>query len=374
MFENLKSCLIDDLEKKKAIDEILNPVVERADFCEDVKQYLYAVEVPPEKYCPECLKQYPGYENICFDCMVRLKNIKDMKSVRDITSKPYIDIKGKNIYEDFDEIFTDGNAKRLEEFDFTFRDYKKITRNIKSSALKQFDSLIKENEILTDHLNVYDFVLLFAKSFVNVEFKSYGGELGIYLYNTIDIDERLTRSLLITTLIHELSHFLIKEIITHILCGVLDCTKNSYVEAVSTFILSYSPFTQLIDEYCAHTVEGRFTLFGYQDYSSYLQIEKSIDDEMDRDEIEVTKSIGNTFSISIKDILESVLDDEVREKIKEQFLNDTIDRPNYGMLKMENCTILKDEGFVRAIWLILNEGFAVAGQNIEKLKEYEECF
>ena len=95
---------------------------------------------------------------------------------------------------------------------------------------------------------------------------------------------------------------------------------------------------------------------------------------MDRDEIEVTKSIGNTFSISIKDILESVLDDEVREKIKEQFLNDTIDRPNYGMLKMENCTILKDEGFVRAIWLILNEGFAVAGQNIEKLKEYEECF
>ena len=134
-----------------------------------------------------------------------------------------------------------------------------------------------------------------------------------------------------------------------------------------TFILSYAHFTQLIDEYAAHNVEGRFTIFGFQDYSSFTQIEQSMDGEMTAEEIEITKSIGNTFALSIKEILESLIDRQMREEIKEQFLKDVMERPNYRALEMENCQILNDEGFIKAIWLILNDGCEVAASNIDKL-------
>lgn len=128
--------------------------------------------------------------------------------------------------------------------------------------------------------------------------------------------------------------------------------------------LSYTPFTQLIDEYSSHNVEGRFTIFGFQDYSSYFQIEKELDGEMDREEIEITKSIGNTFAITIKDVLESMIDRDLRQDIKGQFMRDVLDRPNYAALRMENCQILNDDGFIKSIWLILNDGFEVAISNI----------
>ena len=221
--------------------------------------------------------------------------------------------------------------------------------------------------MVQDWLSVLDQVLLFAKSFTQIEYKSYGEELGFYSFNVIEIDDRQRNSLQITTLIHELSHFLLDEILARVLCILLDCSKNEYIEALTTFILSYSPFTRLIDEYSAHTVEGRFAVYGYQDYSSFLQIEKSLDGEMSRDEIEITKSIGNTFANSIKDILESYIDVDLREDIKELFLKENFDSPNYEMLKLENCEKLTNEGF-------LSDGVDVARLNISKLEEYKECF
>ena len=191
--------------------------------------------------------------------------------------------------------------------------------------------------------------------------------MGYFESDVISIDDRQTDSLQITTLIHELSHFLIQEILIHILCKLLDATRNSFTESLLTFILSYAHFTQLIDEYAAHNVEGRFTIFGFQDYSSFTQIEQSMDGEMTAEEIEITKSIGNTFALSIKEILESLIDRQMREEIKEQFLKDVMERPNYRALEMENCQILNDEGFIKAIWLILNDGCEVAASNIDKL-------
>ena len=94
--------------------------------------------------------------------------------------------------------------------------------------------------------------------------------------------------------------------------------------------------------------------------------------EMTSEEIEITKSIGNTFAISIKEILESLIDRELREDIKNQFLRDVLDKPNYRALEMENCQILNDEGFIKAIWLILNEGCEVASLNIDKLIAIQE--
>ena len=93
---------------------------------------------------------------------------------------------------------------------------------------------------------------------------------------------------------------------------------------------------------------------------------------MAREEIEITKSIGNTFANSIKDILESFIDEDLRDDIKSQFKKDNFEDPNYDMLAMENCNKLSEDGLIKAIWLILTDGFAQASLNTEKLEEYRK--
>ena len=322
----------------------------------------------PSKYCPECGRKYPSYEVVCMECLVHLKDISDNIDVIEIKSNPQFAFEGENNYDSFGDLLSKENLLKINEFDFTIDDFSQIMHGIKSQAFKNFDGLVKSNEIDFDSLDILDKIILFTKSFVEVDYKSSGGELGYFETGKIFIDDRQTKSLQITTLIHELSHFLIQEIIIHILCKILNASRNALFEELAAFILSYTSFTQLIDEYSAHNVEGRFTIFGFQDYSSYLQIEKSLNGEMSFDEIEITKSIGNTFAVNIKEILESFIDRDLREDIKDQFLSDVLDRPNYAALRMENCQILNDEGFVKAIKLILNDGFEVACANIDNMK------
>ena len=365
-----------DLEKEKLISQVFKDFYEEVNYLSDlscekldideIKSLKYKCE-EPAKYCPECGKKYFAGDNVCHDCLVRLKDISDKIEVSDIDFNPSFTFGGDNNYDTYDAIFTGDNLLKLSNFDFTYSDYLKILHDIKAQAFKNFDEIVKLNKIDFDSLEILDKVLLFVKSFVKTEFKSEGGQLGYFDGYTIYIDDRQSRSLQITTLIHELSHFLIQEILTFTVCSILNTSKNEYIESAVMFILSYSPFTQLIDEYSAHNVEGRFTLFGFQDYSSFKQIEKSLDGEMSREDIDITKSIGNTFAISIKEIMESLIDKELREEIKDQFLKDTLDRPDYMALEMENCQKLNDEGFMKAIGVILNEGFEVAALNIDKL-------
>ena len=375
-----------DIEKIDLIADVLNQfskslllmemnsdvIMDSEMYCEDDIESEYKlcapdVKVNLTKYCPKCGREFPEGENVCFDCLVHLKNISDRIDVCDIPSDPQFVFKGKHSYDGFEELLSNENLLKINEFNFSIDDYSDVIRSIKSQALRSFDKLVKKNELDFDSLDILEKIILFSKSFVKVEYKSHGAELGYFEENTIYIDDRQTDSLQITTLIHELSHFLIKEILSGVLCKLLDCSRNEFVNDLIVFILSYNPFTRLIDEYAAHNVEGRFTIFGFQDYSSYMQIESSLDGEMSRDEIEITKSIGNTFAISIKDILESLIDKALREEIKDQFLSDVLDKPNYAALKMENCQMLNDEGFIKAVWLILNDGCEIAFANIDKI-------
>ena len=379
MLSDLSGYLEVDKQKKRMIDSIIRHGRERemrlsmVEFSECFDECVMD-DIPSTKYCPECHKKFPEDENFCYDCLIGLKHISDIRDVRDIKAKPEFEFDGSNDFSSFEDIFTPENVERIDSFNFTITDYRRILKAIKKTAFENFDDLVKSNGLVLDYLDILDKVLLFSKSFVEVGFKSYGQELGIYTFNRIDIDDRQSSALQITTLIHELSHFLLKEILTQTLCSILDCSKNSYIEAIATFISLYSPFTRLIDEYAAHTVEGRFTMYGYQDYSSFIQIERSLEGEMSRDEIEITKSIGNTFATSIKKILESYIDRDLRKDIKDQFLLDIRDSPNYDMLRLENCDKLTSEGFLKSIWLILTEGFEAASRNISKLTEYENCF
>ena len=306
---------------------------------------------PLEKVCPECSRKYPSSENFCMDCLVSLKKITDKTDIRAISTSPELDYARKN---ESDNIITDENITLINDFNFTYDDFTEVIRSIKAQSFKNMDRLIKENSIILDSLDVLDKVLLFAKSFVEVEYKSYGGELGYFEFDKIYVDDRQRKSLQITTIIHELSHFLFREILIRTVCKILDVSKNSHVESVVTYILSASVFNRLIDEYAAHSVEGRFTIFGYQDYSSFKVLQK----ELDPEHTDIAKTIGNTFAICIRDLLEGFIDWDLRDEIKTQFLNDTIEEPDYAELRFESCTRLSDDGFMKAIWLILTEGFA----------------
>ena len=380
---NLSEYVTPDIEKRQLIDKLLPGTVfhsKKQLFVEEIvlKQMemhdvCYHAEkgIQLSKICPKCGRKYPDYENFCFDCDVKLKDIEDV-NVKNLEICHEFTCKGSNAFDEFTDILTQENLIKINEFQFEMSDFDRIIKAIRSTALKNLDNAIKENEISLDDLTILEKVILFTKSFVDVEYKSYGAELGYYSFNKIHVDDRQLDSLQITTMLHELTHFLNKEILTHILCHLLDASKTREMESVIAFILSFSSENCLIDEYAAHTVEGRFTLFGYQDYSSFLSIQNTL--ERTDDEIEMLKTIANSLANVIKGIIESFIDDELLSDIKVQFRKDILDDPNYAQLKLENCTLLNDEGLLRAIQFVLLEGFATAGQNVGKLMELNEMW
>ena len=332
-----------DKSKAKLIDDVLSmqmricaPNMEHQLFAhladdDSDNDACYKV-IPQTKFCPECGKKYPESENFCLDCGVILKQIKYV-DVKEIEINPEFPVVKANEYHDFAEILTDKNIEKIAKGDFSIN---KIKKNIKLQALKRLDDAIKEYDILFDDLTPLEKVTLFVKSFVDIEYKSYGPELGFYEFNKISIDDRRS--------------------------------KTSEIESIATFILTYYPPNQLIDEYAAHTVEGRFTLYGYQDYSSFLSIQKTID--LPADDIEMLKTIGNSFANVIKSIVESFIDSRLLDDIKTQFRREILDRPDYRNLSMENCTLLYSEGFIKAVKWILSDGFMVAADNIDILNQY----
>lgn len=212
--------------------------------------------MPAGKFCPECGREFSDRENFCPDCLVTLKEIKDEADIKRIKTDFIISFAGKN---DCQNILNPECFKLINDFDFGMADFNEILFSIKSQAFKNMDKLIRDYSIDLEDLDVLDKVILFAKSFASVEYKSYGQTLGYFELNKIYIDDRQPDSLQITTIIHELTHFLIKEILIGIICKILDSNKNKHIESVVTYILNYSKLNRLIDEYAAHSVEGRFT-------------------------------------------------------------------------------------------------------------------
>ena len=347
-----KLAIIEDLQSERVLTlrmpdfhkELMMGMDASDIVCEKMDYY----EKMPSKFCPKCGREFYDDENFCPECLVTLKGISDKADIKAIETSPNITFNGKN---DYPNILNQDCINIINDFNFNINDFNDVLFSIKSQAFKNLDNLIKDNSIVLDDLDILDKVVLFTKSFVSVEYKSYGETLGYFELNKIYIDDRQRNSLQITTMIHELTHFLMKEIFVGIICKLLDCSKNKHIESVVTYILNYSKLNELIDEYAAHSVEGRFTVFGYQDYSSFIALQGDLDVE----HVEIAKTIGNTFSIHIKDLLEGFLDWDARDEIKTLFLDETIEQPKYEQLRFENCSKLSDEGLIKALWVILGE-------------------
>ena len=83
-------------------------------------------------------------------------------------------------------------------------------------------------------------VLLFTKSFVEVDTKASGADLGNYACNKINLDDRLYTANQITTLIHELSHHLLAEIFEQSLMIIWDTDKTDEIESFVWYSLMFN--------------------------------------------------------------------------------------------------------------------------------------
>lgn len=266
-----------------------------------------------------------------------------------------------------DEFFTDENIEKIIKCDISVNDYNNILDSIKKE--NSFKSIIKENDINPDDLTVKDKVLLYSKSFVDTQYKSVGSLLGSYAFNKILIDDRLPSPLIITSIIHELSHFLLEKILKEVLMKILCTNDNSLISSFIKITLEDNDLNYLADEYCAHCVEGRFALYGFQDYSSFNNKLNEISDLYSKEDINYALIIANTFAYDIKDILEDFIDENLREEIKTEFLT-LRDSPNYELLTLEIQSRLENSDFIDAVAIILSSGIAEAINQREKLERY----
>ncbi|WP_407413247.1 hypothetical protein [Methanobrevibacter sp.] len=289
--------------------------------------------------------------------------------VRDIT----ITYPKENIYRNYlsnpKDFFTDENIDKIVKCNLSADDYRNILIRIKQDAQMNLINTIKENHIDFNDLETKDKVLLFSKSFTKTTFKSIGRRLGYYSFGEIKIDDRLPNPLIITSIIHELSHFILEKILKESLMKILDTNDTPLISSYVKILLEDNDLNYLMDEFCAHTVEGRFALYGFQDYSSFNYKLNEISHMYSEDDIDYALIVANTFAYDIKDMLEEFITDNIRQDIKDEFSNSSA-RPNYEPLDLEIESRLENENFIQAIALILTTGVGEALNNPDKLERY----
>ena len=271
-----------------------------------------------EIFCSKCGKKNSSMEDYCINCKSILRKLNNYESGSKINS--------------FEEMFTQKHKEQLNEIPLTNEIYELILNNIYEIGKKSL-----KNNGTTALEKVADVVEAYAKW----SYKSKGGELGFYTANNIKLDDRLNDSVQIATLIHELSHHLLAEIHEQILMYYWEVEKTYEIEVFIQYILA-SGTIHLMNEYCAHTVEGRFIPHGYQNYGSFNSILEEQKDELDSDTVALSLVLGNTLAEDIIHLLEHFIDDDLRKQIKQQYNQDQLP-PSYSQIGMETTDMLDSE-------------------------------
>jgi hypothetical protein len=272
-----------------------------------------------------------------------------------------------------EELFTDESIEKIIRCDITPDDYNEILDHIKNKAGALFESIVKANDIDISGLKTKDKVLLFSKSFVKTEYKSVGRRLGFYAFDEIKIDDRLSSPLIITTIIHELSHHILEKILKEMLMRILGSNDTPLISGYVKIMMEDNDLNYLLDEFCAHCVEGRFALYGFQDYSSFKYKLDEISGKYSSDDIDYALVIANTFAYDIKDIMEDFIDEDMREDIKDEFLA-LSDNPDYSALDFEIETRLDANQLLDAVSILLVSGIGECLARADKLDMYMDNY
>lgn len=268
------------------------------------------------------------------------------------------------------------NPITIDDFDILFDDYNHdLLLNAEISDF-EYAEILSEIFVKASYIEIYgkttkDKILNFASVFTECEPKARGYERGyIFLGNCIYYDDRLDDSVQIATIIHELSHYFLFEIIENLLCFIFKVKSSSTLQSLVWYFLTLPEF-KIMNEYCAHTVEGRFVPYGFQNYGSFNALVKNT--EIDEESINTMIIFGNTFANEIITYLEKYIDVDLRQEIKIQYRKD-LSSPTYESIFTETNDCLPLNVKNSTLIKILYDIFKEASQNdiredLESIKE-----
>ena len=293
-----------------------------------------------EHICPFCGEVNPDYSTHCTHCL---------KQINPIT------------IDDFDILFSEYNENLL--MDAKISDY-------------EYNELLSNIFLRAEYVDVYgdttkSKIFSLASVFAPCKPKSRGYERGyIFFGNCIYYDDRLDDSVQIATVIHELAHYILFNIIESLLCDIFKVNTSSTLQSFVWYFLTLPEF-KIMNEYCAHTVEGRFIPYGYQNYGSfnYLVENTSLDD----DSVKSMMMFGNNFAHEIIIYLEKYIDEDLRQEIKLQYKMD-LKSPNYDSIFIETSEQfplnVKNSAIINMLYGVLKEASdSETRKELELIKE-----
>lgn len=293
-----------------------------------------------EHICPYCHGTNSDYSTFCQNCGRQINPIA---------------------IDDFDDLFTDFNKDLLANAKISNEEYNKLL----------FEIFLRAEYIELQGDTIKDKILNFASIFTICNPKSRGYEYGfIFLGNCIYYDDRLDDSVQIATIIHELAHYLLFNIIESLLCKIFDVQTSTTLQSFVWYFLTLEEF-KIMNEYFAHTVEGRFVPYGYQNYGSFNNLVKNT--ALDSESIETVMKFANTFANEIIVYLEKYINENLREEIKIQYKRD-LKTPNFDSIYIETdaCFPLgyKNSHLLKILYEIFEEASDLkVREELENIKE-----
>ena len=278
-----------------------------------------------EHFCPHCNEINSDHATYCIKCGKQINPIS---------------------IDDFDDLFTEYNQNLLLNATISNEEYNKLLQEVFLRA-EYFDM---RGDTIKDK------ILNFASIFTHCYPKSRGYERGfIFLGNSIHYDDRLDDSVQIATIIHELAHYFLFNIIESLLCDILKVKPSSVIQSFVWYFLMFPEF-KIMSEYCAHTVEGRFIPYGYQNYGSFNSLVENCG--FDEESLQTMIKLGNSFANEIIVYLEKYIDDDLRNEIKLQYRKDLTPPTNESILsETDDCfsITLKNKLLISMLGDVLKE-------------------
>ena len=269
------------------------------------------------------------------------------------------------------------NPISIDDFDILFNDF---NQNLLANANvddSEYLELLSNIFVRADYIDIWgettkNKILNLASIFTECKPKSRGYERGfIFLGTCIFYEDRLADSVQIATIIHELAHYFFFNIIESLLCDILKVKPSSVIQSFVWYFLMFPEF-KIMSEYCAHTVEGRFIPYGYQNYGSFNSLVENCG--FDEESLQTMIKLGNSFANEIIVYLEKYIDDDLRSEIKLQYRKDLIPPTNESILsETDDCFSinLKNKLLISMLSDVLKEVSkdSEARKELENIKE-----
>ena len=253
------------------------------------------------------------------------------------------------------------NPISIDDFDILFNDF---NQNLLANANvddSEYLELLSNIFVRADYIDIWgettkNKILNLASIFTECKPKSRGYERGfIFLGTCIFYEDRLADSVQIATIIHELAHYFLFNIVESLLCDILKVKPSSVIQSFVWYFLMFPEF-KIMSEYCAHTVEGRFIPYGYQNYGSFNSLVENCG--FDEESLQTMIKLGNSFANEIIVYLEKYIDDDLRNEIKLQYRKDLTPPTNESILsETDDCfsITLKNKLLISMLGDVLKE-------------------